>query len=131
MRALDEPAGQRHIGGSDAGAIGKLPDGRDAGGAVSSPEAPGGSARRDAERHPRSMTTPASPTPPTGESLLVIDNDEGLLELLAFVFTHRGFSVLTARQGADGIALAQTHRPAVIICDIIMDDMHGFEVLRT
>ena len=76
------------------------------------------------------MTTPSSPAPATGESLLVIDNDEALLELLAFVFTNRGFRVLTARQGADGIALAQAHRPAVIICDIIMDDMHGFEVLR-
>ena len=75
------------------------------------------------------MTSVGSP-PPAGESLLVIDNDEGLLELLSFVFQSRGFTVLSARQGTAGIALAQAHRPAVIICDIIMDDMHGFEVLR-
>jgi len=74
--------------------------------------------------------TSAGSAPAAGESLLVIDNDEGLLELLSFVFRNRGFTVLTARQGADGIALAQAHRPSVIICDIIMDDIHGFEVLR-
>jgi DNA-binding response OmpR family regulator len=79
---------------------------------------------------PGSLTPPGSP-PATGESLLVIDNDEGLLELLAFVFRSRGFTVLTARQGSEGIALAQAHRPGVIICDIIMDDIHGFEVLRS
>ena len=77
------------------------------------------------------MTTPPGSGPAAGGSLLLIDNDEGLLELLAFVFKNRGFDVLTARQGGDGIALARAHRPAIIICDVIMDDMHGFEVLRT
>jgi phosphoribosyl 1,2-cyclic phosphodiesterase len=62
--------------------------------------------------------------------MLVIDNDDALLELLAFVFTGRGFRVLTARQGAAGLDLARSHRPSVIVCDIIMDDMNGFEVLR-
>ena len=82
------------------------------------------------------MTSPGSETPlgsalVTGESLLVIDNDEGFLELLSFVFRSHGFTVHTAQQGTAGIALAQAHRPAVIICDIMMDDMHGFEVLRS
>jgi CheY-like chemotaxis protein len=67
---------------------------------------------------------------PAGGSLLVIDNDEGLLELLSFVFKGQGFTVFTARQGTAGIALARAHRPSVIVCDIIMDDVHGFEVLR-
>jgi phosphoribosyl 1,2-cyclic phosphodiesterase/ActR/RegA family two-component response regulator len=74
------------------------------------------------------MTGRESPT--AGDSLLVIDNDETLLELLAFVFAGRGFTVLTARPGAAGIALARAHRPAAVVCDIIMDDMNGFEVLR-
>ncbi|MGH7359084.1 MAG: response regulator, partial [Candidatus Rokuibacteriota bacterium] len=74
------------------------------------------------------MSDPGSAT--AADSLLVIDNDDTLLELLAFVFTGRGFRVLTARQGTAGIALAQAHRPSIIVCDIIMDDIHGFEVLR-
>ena len=70
------------------------------------------------------------PAQGAGERLLLIDNDEGLLELLSFVFTRQGFTVFTARHGNAGIALARTHRPSIIVCDIIMDDMHGFEVLR-
>jgi CheY-like chemotaxis protein len=65
------------------------------------------------------------------DSVLVIDNDEALLELLSFVFTSRGFTVHTARQGAAGSALAQAHRPAIVVCDVIMDDVHGFEVLQS
>jgi DNA-binding response OmpR family regulator len=74
------------------------------------------------------MSGPGSPA--AGDSLLVIDNDPALLELLAFVFASRGFKVLTARQGMAGVALARTHRPAAVVCDIIMDDVNGFEVLR-
>ena len=80
--------------------------------------------------NPGSATSPGS-SPNTGESLLIIDNDDGLLELLAFVFKGQGFTVLTARRGTEGIALARAHRPGVIISDIIMDDIHGFEVLRS
>ncbi len=72
----------------------------------------------------------AGPAPPPGEPLLLIDNDEGLLELLSFVFRRQGYTVFTAREGTAGLALARTHRPSAIVCDIIMDDMHGFEVLR-
>jgi phosphoribosyl 1,2-cyclic phosphodiesterase/ActR/RegA family two-component response regulator len=74
--------------------------------------------------------TSAGAARPAGEALVVIDNDEGLLELLSFVFGRQGFRVFTARDGSAGIDLARTHRPSVIICDIIMDDLHGFEVLR-
>jgi CheY-like chemotaxis protein/ribonuclease BN (tRNA processing enzyme) len=74
--------------------------------------------------------TSAEPGRAGGERLLLIDNDEGLLELLSFVFRRQGYTVFTARQGAAGLALARTHRPSIVVCDIIMDDMHGFEVLR-
>ena len=75
------------------------------------------------------MTQPDSP-PAAGEPLLVIDNDEDILDLLSFVFRRRGFTVHTAREGTAGVALARAHHPAVVICDILMAGMHGFEVLR-
>ena len=62
--------------------------------------------------------------------VLVIDNDDGLLELLSFILERQGYRVITARQGLVGIDLARAHRPSVVVCDIIMDDVHGFEVLR-
>jgi DNA-binding response OmpR family regulator len=77
------------------------------------------------------MTSGIGSPRPAGQSVLVIDNDEGLLELLSFVFKSRGYTVLTAQRGTAGLALAQAHHPDVIVCDIIMDDLHGFEVLRS
>lgn len=63
-------------------------------------------------------------------TVLVIDNDESIVELLAFVFEHRGYTVWTAMDGHVGVELALRHRPAVILCDMMMKQMHGFEVLE-
>jgi DNA-binding response OmpR family regulator len=64
-------------------------------------------------------------------TLLVIDNDESLVDVESFYFTEQGFKVLTALDGNIGVKLALEHKPPVIICDVIMGEMHGFEVLRT
>jgi len=66
-----------------------------------------------------------------GDTLLIIDNDESVRQLLAAYFTEKGYEVLTAVDGLDGVNQALRHRPDVIICDIIMPQMHGFEVLET
>ncbi len=63
-------------------------------------------------------------------SILVIDNDQSAVELLSVFFQQHDFSVYTALDGATGVALARAHKPAVIICDILLDQMHGFEVIQ-
>lgn len=64
------------------------------------------------------------------KTLLVIDNDEALVDLESLYFTDRGYTVYTALDGNVGVELALQHKPAAIICDLIMGEMHGFEVLR-
>ncbi len=64
-------------------------------------------------------------------TLLVIDNDEALVDFESFYFSEQGFTVYTAYDGNEGVQLALEHQPAVIICDLIMGEMHGFEVLQT
>ena len=64
------------------------------------------------------------------KSVLVIDNDESLVELLQFFFEQRGYTVWTAHDGDVGVELAMRHRPTAIVCDMIMGQMHGFEVLQ-
>ena len=64
------------------------------------------------------------------KTLLIIENDESLVEIVQFEFTENGWSVLTASDGNRGVELALEHRPTAIICDIIMGEMHGFDVLR-
>jgi DNA-binding response OmpR family regulator len=66
----------------------------------------------------------------TGKSILVIDNDEALVDLEAFYFAERGYTVYTVLDGDAGVELAIRHRPAAIICDVVMGQMHGFEVLQ-
>ena len=65
-----------------------------------------------------------------GRSVLIIDNDREIVDLLAFYFEEHGYIVDTAVDGHTGVALAQLRKPDVVICDIIMDRMHGFEVVQ-
>jgi DNA-binding response OmpR family regulator len=64
------------------------------------------------------------------KTVLVIDNDEALVEVESFYFSEQGYTVYTAFDGDVGVKLALEHKPAAIICDLIMEEMHGFEVLR-
>ncbi|HYE90692.1 MAG TPA: response regulator [Terriglobales bacterium] len=65
-----------------------------------------------------------------GRSVLIIDNDREIVDLLAFYFEEHGYIVDTAVDGHTGVALAQLRKPDAVICDIIMDRMHGFEVVQ-
>ena len=64
------------------------------------------------------------------KTLLVIENDEVLVDLLSFYFSEQGYTVHTALDGNKGVELALEHKPSVIILDVIMSEMHGFDVLR-
>ena len=63
-------------------------------------------------------------------AILVIDNDRSIVDFLSFVLEDAGYTVHTALDGDEGVALALRHRPPVIICDLMMGQMHGFEVLQ-
>ena len=72
------------------------------------------------------MSDPAAPS----RSVLIVDDDASLLGFLAFFFEDKGFEVHTARDGVEAIDLARRHRPPVIITDLMMGQMHGFELIR-
>jgi DNA-binding response OmpR family regulator len=65
-----------------------------------------------------------------GRSVLIIDNDREIVDLLSYYFEEHGFAVDTAVDGHTGVALALLRKPDVIVCDIIMERMHGFEVIQ-
>ncbi len=62
--------------------------------------------------------------------ILVIDDDIQIVKNLSEVLTYAGFEVFTAAEGNSGIQLAGTLRPDIILCDIMMPGMDGFQVLR-
>ena len=62
-------------------------------------------------------------------TLLIIEDERPLLEEVSALLSFEDFDVLTADNGWSGIQLAQDRQPDLIICDITMDGMDGYEVL--
>jgi len=61
---------------------------------------------------------------------LIIDDEDSLRKLMVMRFEQEGFSVLSAGNGDDGWKIAEEEKPHVVILDIIMPGLHGFEVLQ-
>ena len=62
----------------------------------------------------------------TARILLVEDNEDNRA-LMQYLLQARGYEPLLARSGAEGIELAVEHRPELILMDIQMPEMDGFE----
>ncbi|WP_409526065.1 response regulator [Nitrincola sp. MINF-07-Sa-05] len=62
--------------------------------------------------------------------ILVIEDNQANLELMVYLLEAFGYEVLTAQDGGEGLERAVSHRPDLIICDIQMPVMDGYEVVR-
>jgi len=63
-------------------------------------------------------------------TVLIIDDDEGLLQLISMIFKKNGAKVITANDSLDGISKFFIYHPDLIILDVIMPGYNGFEVCR-
>jgi CheY-like chemotaxis protein len=63
-----------------------------------------------------------------GQRVLVIDDDPTVHELLEAELEPAGYSVLRAETGPDGLELARSRLPSLIVLDLMMPGMSGFEV---
>ena len=61
--------------------------------------------------------------------ILVIDDDAAVLSLTSKALQARGFQALTAGDGMEGLDLAKTYLPDLIICDVQMPRLNGYETL--
>lgn len=64
------------------------------------------------------------------KKLVIVEDVEGVLLLLAHKFRSEGFKVFTATDGASGLESIQRHRPDLIVTDILMPVMDGIEMMR-
>ena len=64
-----------------------------------------------------------------GSSVLVIDDDPTIHDLMRSFLNKNGFEAIAAYTGQEGLDLARLHRPDVIILDIILPDIDGWSVL--
>ena len=62
--------------------------------------------------------------------ILVIDDDPTVRDLMRRMLSRDGFEVITAKNGAEGLALARELRPSVITLDVLMQEMDGWAVLQ-
>jgi DNA-binding response OmpR family regulator len=62
--------------------------------------------------------------------VLLVDDDKKLLPLLERGFRYEGFEVLAAANGEEGLTLARTGTPDVVVLDIGLPALNGFEVCR-
>lgn len=61
-------------------------------------------------------------------SILIVDDEIDILEILKYNLVKEGFSVEVATNGLDGIEIAKTFKPDLIILDVMMPQMDGIEV---
>ncbi len=62
--------------------------------------------------------------------LVVVDDEESGLEILVALLTRHGFEVASATEGRAGLALIEEERPELVLLDVRMPGMDGYEVCR-
>jgi two-component system OmpR family response regulator len=62
--------------------------------------------------------------------LLVVDDEPNIVELLSASLRYAGFAVETATTGPEAVAQAKKHRPDLLVLDVMMPGMDGFDVVR-
>jgi two-component system OmpR family response regulator len=62
--------------------------------------------------------------------LLVVEDDPNILELLSASLRFAGFDVTTATSGSAAVNAAKDRRPDLVVLDVMLPDLDGFEVIR-
>lgn len=67
----------------------------------------------------------------TPNRVLVVEDDEGIREMLRYNLTAAGFAVQEARDGVSGLRTARTASPDIILLDLMLPGMSGLDFCRT
>jgi two-component system alkaline phosphatase synthesis response regulator PhoP/two-component system response regulator VicR len=62
--------------------------------------------------------------------VLVVDDERHIVRLIQVNLEREGYQVLTAFDGKDGLQKAKTEKPDLVVLDVMMPYMDGFEVLK-
>lgn len=66
----------------------------------------------------------------TTQTVLIVEDEKDIRDILAFSLKREGFAVLEAGDGKTALALAREKRPAIILLDIMLPEMDGLEVSK-
>lgn len=63
--------------------------------------------------------------------ILIVDDSPSQLFSLSKLVTGLGHQVITAEDGASGVAMARSERPDLILMDVVMPELNGYQATRT
>jgi DNA-binding response OmpR family regulator len=64
------------------------------------------------------------------ERILIVDDDLDSLKLIGLMLQRQGYEIIVANTGQQSLSKANSERPDLIILDVMMPDMDGYEVCR-
>ncbi len=64
------------------------------------------------------------------KTILIIEDESALQKTLGEILSQEGYEVLSALNGEIGLKLAQSKKPDLILLDLILPKIHGFDVLK-
>lgn len=71
-----------------------------------------------------------SKKPDKGWQILVVEDDDGFRELICEILGSHGYAVLSATDGKEAVTLATKNKPDLILLDLAMPQIDGWDVLR-
>ena len=74
------------------------------------------------------MSTPRRPI--QSQTVLIVDDDQSVVVTIQALLKPLGHRVLVAHSGVDALAMARSRAPDMVLLDVMMPDMNGFEVCR-
>ncbi len=67
---------------------------------------------------------------PANKKILIVDDSNTILLMVQMILRREGYELVTARDGADGVEKVRSHRPDLVLMDVMMPVMNGFEALQ-
>ena len=65
-----------------------------------------------------------------GKTVLIVEDEQNIVDILAFNLSREGYDTMEAYDGVTGLQLALEHNPDLILLDLMLPEMNGFEVCR-
>jgi DNA-binding response OmpR family regulator len=75
-------------------------------------------------------TDESKPAAPTAKKVLLVDDDPEIIDAIRYALESKGYQIFIARDGNQGLAMAESEDPDLVILDMMMPKRSGFLVLE-
>ena len=64
------------------------------------------------------------------KKILIVDDEKDIVETLSFILKAKGYECICAYDGEEGLNLAKTQNPDIVILDVMMPKINGYKICR-